>query len=216
MVKKAAVSSARRRPGRPRHPVTREQLLAAARTVFAEQGFAAGSMTSVAEQVGIRKASLFHHFASKDALYQEVMTATLLELGQLLARVSDSLTGDFGQRLDLLTRELNAYLGEHLEVTRLLFRDLLFDGPFFAGRGRQLVMQVFQGTVQFFERDMDSGVLPRQDARHLVLTMLGVHFTYWAAEVLRREAFGDTEDGGVLQRAEVVRRQVRWMCGLPA
>jgi AcrR family transcriptional regulator len=209
-------TDARRRPGRPRNPVSRDTLIAAARRVFAEHGYTAGSMAAVAERVGIRKASLFHHFESKEALYQEVMSSIMVDLGRLLAQVSDASFGSFAQRLDTLTLQLNAYLGEHTDVTSLLFRDLLFDGPFFADPGRNLVMQIFQATVQFFERAMDDGAIPRQDGRHLVLTMLGVHFTFWAAAALRREAFADGTGGGVQDRGEVIQYQVRRMCGLPS
>ena len=209
-------TDARRRPGRPRHPVARDALIAAARRVFAEQGFAAGSMAAVAELVGIRKASLFHHFESKEALYQEVMSSIMVDLGRLLVSVSDAQIGSFEQRLDTLTLQLNTYLGAPPDVTSLLFRDVLFDGPFFAGPGRELVLRTFQATVLFLEQAMQDGTIPRQDGRHVVLSILGLHFTYWAADALRRQVFAAGKGGEVHVRGELIRLQVRQLCGLPA
>ena len=55
----------------------REEVVAAAARIFAERGYAAVGMRDVAEAVGIRGASLYHHFASKeDILYAICLTVT--------------------------------------------------------------------------------------------------------------------------------------------
>jgi AcrR family transcriptional regulator len=60
----------------------RDQLLAQALTVFADQGFHSTSMNDVAEAAGVTKPVLYQHFASKRVLYRE-----------LLADVGDHLRG---------------------------------------------------------------------------------------------------------------------------
>ena len=45
------------------------EIVESARTLFLENGYAGTSMAKVAMNVGIRKASLYHHFASKDELF---------------------------------------------------------------------------------------------------------------------------------------------------
>ncbi len=58
---------------------TKHEILEAALDLFSTQGFEATSVSQIADAVGIRKASLYSHFASKqeilDALMREVMDA---------------------------------------------------------------------------------------------------------------------------------------------
>jgi AcrR family transcriptional regulator len=49
-----------------------EEILAAARSLFRERGYAATSTRQIAKRAGLRQPSLFHHFASKEAIIAEV------------------------------------------------------------------------------------------------------------------------------------------------
>lgn len=53
----------------------RDHILGAATELFLAQGFAATSMADVAEAAGIRKPSLYHHFAGKDELFLATVEA---------------------------------------------------------------------------------------------------------------------------------------------
>jgi AcrR family transcriptional regulator len=46
------------------------RILSTARRLFVEQGYTATSMRQVAEQAGIGKATIYHHFADKQAIIQ--------------------------------------------------------------------------------------------------------------------------------------------------
>lgn len=67
----------------------RAGILAAATDLFLAQGFAGTSMTALARAVGIQKASLYHHFASKEDLFVACVTegydATVHKLESLRA-----------------------------------------------------------------------------------------------------------------------------------
>lgn len=54
---------------------TREQILRVARHLLQTRSYLGFSFQDIADQVGIRKASLYHHFASKEALGVEVVRA---------------------------------------------------------------------------------------------------------------------------------------------
>ena len=52
---------------------TREQLLDTAETLFAERGFYGVSIAAVADELGLTKQALLHHFGSKEKLYGSVL-----------------------------------------------------------------------------------------------------------------------------------------------
>ena len=62
----------------------KEEIIVVATQLFAERGYEGTSMGDLAERVGLRKASLFHHYASKDELYCAVLERLVGSLGQLV------------------------------------------------------------------------------------------------------------------------------------
>jgi AcrR family transcriptional regulator len=62
----------RRRTQRERSAGTTAALLDAARSLFAEEGFAGTSLETVAAEAGVTKGALYHHFSSKRELFRAV------------------------------------------------------------------------------------------------------------------------------------------------
>jgi AcrR family transcriptional regulator len=60
---------------RARSP-SRTRLLAAATEEFAAHGLAGGSVDRIARKARLNKAMIYYHFASKDALYREILRST--------------------------------------------------------------------------------------------------------------------------------------------
>ena len=61
------------RPG----ATARDEILDAAAELFTSQGFANTSTRAIAEAVGIRQSSLYHHFATKDEILGELLGGTV-------------------------------------------------------------------------------------------------------------------------------------------
>ena len=84
-----------RRPGRPRasgdpdgERDTRRDVLDAAAALFCTVGFTSTSTRAIADAAGVRQASIYHHFAGKDAILLELLLGTVrpsLELADALA-----------------------------------------------------------------------------------------------------------------------------------
>ena len=51
----------------------REQIIGAATAVFAEYGYAGGSVRTIADRIGVSPASLLQHFGSKEGLLMAVL-----------------------------------------------------------------------------------------------------------------------------------------------
>lgn len=77
-------SAARRRPGAS----AREEILDAAAELFTTGGYTSTSTRAVADAVGVRQASLYHHFPTKDAILTALLAGTVdapLALARTLA-----------------------------------------------------------------------------------------------------------------------------------
>ncbi|MFD3505904.1 TetR/AcrR family transcriptional regulator [Nocardia sp. NPDC058666] len=87
-------------PGRPRLEQRRRQgttpraeILDAAAELFTTKGYANTSTRAVADAVGIRQASLYHHFAAKDDILDALLAETVagpVELAQRMMSEPDS------------------------------------------------------------------------------------------------------------------------------
>jgi AcrR family transcriptional regulator len=56
-----------------RGQATREQLITVATQLFASRGYEGTSIDAVQQGAGVSRGSLYHHFASKDALFEAVL-----------------------------------------------------------------------------------------------------------------------------------------------
>jgi TetR/AcrR family transcriptional regulator, cholesterol catabolism regulator len=71
----------------------RERILTCAAELFARKGVAAATVREIANQVGILSGSLYHHFESKEAIVDEILSSYLDDLRaryrEVLARDTD-------------------------------------------------------------------------------------------------------------------------------
>lgn len=88
------MKTTRPRQGRPRHTPPsdpnasgREQILDAAASLFVAHGIAATSTRMIAERVGIRQASLYYHFATKDDILAELLATSVRPSLEMVDRV---------------------------------------------------------------------------------------------------------------------------------
>lgn len=65
----------------------RENVMAAAVQLFAEYGYHAASMRDIARMAGIQAASIYYHYASKQALLVEIMETYMQQLNAALEHI---------------------------------------------------------------------------------------------------------------------------------
>lgn len=79
-----------RRTQRERSEATTGQLLAAARHLFATDGYAATSLDAVVAEAGVTKGAVYHHFRGKAELFEAVYEHEQARLSEELARAFGS------------------------------------------------------------------------------------------------------------------------------
>jgi TetR/AcrR family transcriptional regulator len=188
----------------------RDEIVEEATRLFAERGYEGASMADLAERVGLRKASLFHHFASKDVLYAAV-------LERLLVPVSDAITravmteGSFPDRLDALSDALTEVLHHNPFAARLLIREAMDWGPVIREKLNETILQVLEGADEFAKAGQAAGAFAELDTRQMIVTVLGTHFMPFAIPKVTEGFLGvcPYDDAFLEPRKEAVRQHVR-------
>lgn len=73
---------------KPRNPAsTRDAILTTAAELFSTKGFAGTSMSDLAENLGLSKAAIYHHFESKESILMNLVNSTFQDMGGLVQEI---------------------------------------------------------------------------------------------------------------------------------
>lgn len=129
---------------------TRQRILAAALSLFAERGFYGASMDQIARELDLTKQALIHHFGTKEKLYGAVLVAIserlMTEAIQPTEVESASAFADAVSRIYLRTLQ-------HREDTLLLMRELLDNRRRAAQAGTWYLKPFLDGLADLLRRD---------------------------------------------------------------
>jgi AcrR family transcriptional regulator len=137
---------------------TRLALLRAARELFTENGYAHTSTEQVVERAGVTRGALYHHFDSKQALFE----AVFIELEGEFVEVGTTVYSPDASAWDNLVAGCRAFLDTCLRPD--IGRIVLLDGPSVLGpeRWRAIEDEYALSAVLFgLEGAMGDGVVPK-------------------------------------------------------
>jgi len=164
----------------PRQSAGEIAILEAAIRLFSENGFDGVSMRSVAEAAGVSKANIYHHFASKEALYLAIMQASAQKLSVLVDNLEVG-DGEFEQRLRVFAQGHLDHLFGNATTLRLILREV-FSGD--DEKNRVVVEQVVGGILlrlfAIFKEGQEAGVLRAGlDPALCAMLLLGADLFYF-------------------------------------
>src|ERR1700675_3074126 len=154
---------------------TRAAILAVARELFAEMGYANAGTEEVVKRARITRGALYHHFRDKQALFCGVYEVVLSDLYARIVKAAKRGRGIWESYR--LGRE--AFLDSCTE--RSVCRIVLFDAPSVLGWTRMYEIQNRMGTVfqekgllrAAIQEAMDAGEIERQPAEPLAAILQG-------------------------------------------
>jgi AcrR family transcriptional regulator len=149
---------------------TREALIAAARSLFAERGFADVATEEIVRAARLTRGALYHHFDSKEDLFRAVYERVEQELVEHIAADATSAADP----LDALRAGAHAFLDACED--RAVQRIALIDAPSVLGweQWREIGLKYGFGLVQgTLEAAIDAGLIERQPVRPLAHLLLG-------------------------------------------
>ena len=153
-----------------RRAATTEAILKAGRRLFGERGFAATTIDDIAEAAQVAKGAVYHHFATKESVFEAVFDV-----------VSRDLVAD----IDRAVRTEKDVLAAMVAGTQHYFtacakgptcQIILRDGPAVLGweRWREIDAQHFGGKFpRALAAAMDAGLIARQPIEPLARLLLG-------------------------------------------
>jgi AcrR family transcriptional regulator len=161
-----------RRTQAERSAETREALVAAARPLFAAQGFAEVALEAIVRAAGVTRGALYHHFADKTELF-----ATVFERveGEVAARMSEAIAAA-NQTDPIEVLRLGAAFWLDACSDPEIQRIVLVDAPAVLGwtRWTEIGNRYNAGMVRALLADaVETGRIPPQPIEATALTMLG-------------------------------------------
>jgi AcrR family transcriptional regulator len=153
-----------------RSEATTGALVAAARRLFAERGYAAVGTEEIVREAGVTRGALYHHFAGKREVLAAVHEQIESELAQELA---ETLRPDAGP-LETLQRGADAFLDRCLD--REVQQVVLLDAPAVLGweRWREIGARYGLGLIEaLLSAGMGQGEVRRQPVTPLAHALLG-------------------------------------------
>lgn len=102
----------------------RERLIEAATRLFAARGFDATPIQAIADDVGLTKPALLHHFPSKEHLRREVLSSILSYWKERLPHLLLTATAS-SDRFDAVFGELYRFFAAEPDRARFILREVL-------------------------------------------------------------------------------------------
>lgn len=159
-------------------PSTRDTILVVARQRFSERGFSGTSLADIADEVGIRPPSLFHHFPSKVALYRAVLLDAFEDWFALMDDTAAAEAAEGWPQVERVIRTAFRFFVERPDFVRLARWEALEGGSVLVEELAMVLRPLFERGARFLESEMDAGRIRRCDARRLVITGYGAVLSY--------------------------------------
>ncbi|MFF4583946.1 TetR family transcriptional regulator [Streptomyces sp. NPDC001388] len=156
---------------RERSDGTIEELLRAARTLFAERGYNATSLDAVVEAAHLTKGALYHHFSGKQHLFRAVYEREQTRLAHIVARAYLDAEPDSWEAV---------YVGARAFLVEVLAADVqrinLLDAP--GALGTEEMREINTGCLKMMEEGVRRAAETGDIAPHSVTSL--THLLYGA------------------------------------
>lgn len=148
---------------------TRENLIATARALFGEHGYDATSTGAVLEAAGVARGALYHHFPSKEALFDAVLEREIARIAEVVGVAARAASTPVGSMRAGCAAWLQAVLDPAVQ------RIVLLDPPAVLGSARWRELDeryLVRGLLAGVQQAAAAGRVPKAQAgmlAHMVL-----------------------------------------------
>ncbi|HSR94248.1 MAG TPA: helix-turn-helix domain-containing protein [Solirubrobacterales bacterium] len=155
-----------------RSEATREALIEAARSLFAERGYAGVGTEEIVRAAGVTRGALYHHFDGKRDLFEAVYERVESDLAQRIA--AGALGAGAASPLEAMRAGAEMFLQACTEPEAQ--RIALLDGPSVLGwdRWREIAAEHGLGLIEAtLQAAIEAGAIAEQPVRPLAHVLMG-------------------------------------------
>ncbi|HET7270935.1 MAG TPA: helix-turn-helix domain-containing protein, partial [Rubrobacter sp.] len=177
----------------------REQILEAAKRVFAQKGFRRATTREVAREAGVSEGTIYNYFQDKDALLLAILDV-LNETEHRAEDFQEGLATDFGRFMEEYLRRRMTLIWENREVFRVVLSEMLVNAELRERYLRRVVEPTMKIGEENFRSRIEQGKARATDAPLAMRAVAGAVLGLLVLGLLGDEEVGSRWDeaSGVL------------------
>jgi len=147
-----------------------QEILDAAKRLFAQRGFGGVSLDHIARAVGTAKQNVLYYFSSKEALYRRVLHGVLDVWLSYMAAITENAHDPEVALRRYISGKLR-FSREHPYDSRVYANEVISGAPLFAQEIEERVVPALQADIAVFRMWAAQGVCRPVDAAHLMVIL---------------------------------------------
>lgn len=189
---------------------SRSQILDAALKLFSHRGYGATSVRDIAEEAGLSKGNVYHHFPDKEAIFRALIDRYFEAMSQPEFPFNRALAaGTFPENLEAIGHSIREIVRDYREYVALIYVDVVeFDGTH--------VRKFYQNMADRFDSFMKATGMEKELQKKLanglspvsaVMLSTRIFYNYFTVEILFgvKDHFGKETDAAVVEISRILR-----------
>jgi AcrR family transcriptional regulator len=189
---------------------SRQQILDAALKLFSHKGYGATSVRDIAEEAGLSKGNVYHHFPDKESVFRalldryfQVMSAPEFPFNRALA------SGTFPENLENIGSAVRQVVRDYRDYALLIYVDVVeFDGSHIR-RFYENMAERFQSFIKAagMEDELSGKLAEGLSPVSAVMLATRIFYNYFTVEILFgvKDHFGKETDAAVKEISRILR-----------
>jgi AcrR family transcriptional regulator len=189
---------------------SRQQILDAALKLFSHKGYGATSVRDIAEEAGLSKGNVYHHFPDKETIFRALLDRYFQVMSQPDFPFNRALaSGSFPENLENIGKAVREVVRDYREYALLIYVDVVeFDGShvrrFYENMADRFSAFIkHTGMEDELEQKLADGLSPVS----AVMLATRIFYNYFTVEILFgvKDHFGKETDAAVKEISRILR-----------
>ncbi len=189
---------------------SRAQILDSALKLFSHKGYGATSVRDIAEEAGLSKGNVYHHFPDKETIFRALIDRYFEAMSQPEFPFNRALgEGSFPENLEAIGHAIREIVIEYREYVALIYVDVVeFDGThvrkFYENMADRFnVFMKSTGMEKELQKKLANGLSPVS----AVMLATRIFYNYFTVEILFgvKDHFGKETDAAVREISRILR-----------